>query len=132
MFRNLNGSILRLLENCQPTIVFCVFLNLMRKYKGVIHIEKLPSIIVKCLLKVAKILPSIIDQINIERVLLTIHQYLIAPCLNPNPNNDDVGIRMTKTIVNEIVKLKKTEIWNYYEGIESHPNEDIYIKRWIE
>jgi len=61
MFRNLNSSILRVLENCQPTIVFCVFLNLLKKYKGAVHIEKLPSIIVKCLLKVTKIIPSIID-----------------------------------------------------------------------
>ena len=30
------------------------------------------------------------------------------------------------------MKLKKTEIWNYYEGIESHPQEDTHIKRWID
>ena len=61
MFRNLNSSILRVLENCPPTSAFCIFLNLLRKYKGCVHVEKLPSIIVKCLLKVTKILPQIID-----------------------------------------------------------------------
>jgi hypothetical protein len=29
MFRNLNSSILRILENCNPTVVFCVFLFLL-------------------------------------------------------------------------------------------------------
>ena len=76
---------------------------------------------------------QIIDQINIERILLTIHQYLVATPLNMSEQiTDENGIRITKTIVNELVKLKKNDIWNYYEGIESHPDEDTHIKRWIE
>jgi len=50
---------------------------------------------------------------------------------------DENGMRITKTIVNEIVKLKKADIWWFYEGIEQHPEEDnpeedTHIKRWIE
>jgi len=67
-------------------------------------------------------MPSIIEQINVERILLTIHQYLVALPINATENaSDENGIRITKTIVNEFVKLKKNEIWNFYEGIESHP-----------
>jgi hypothetical protein len=47
MFRNLNNTILRILENCNPTEVFVVFLNLLKKYKGYSKIEKLTGIIVK-------------------------------------------------------------------------------------
>ena len=112
--------------------MFCSFLGLLRKYKGCVAIEKLPGIIVKCLLKVAKIMPSIIDQINIERVLLATHNYLLAPPLSPNAPSDEVGVRITKTIVNELVKLKRQEIWRYYGGVESHPEPDIYIRRWVE
>lgn len=78
-------------------------------------------------------MPSIIDQINVERILLAIHQYLIANSLNVSDNiPDENGMRITKTIVNEIVKLKKADIWWFYEGIEQHPEEDTHIKRWIE
>lgn len=57
-------------------------------------------------------MPSIIDQINVERILLAIHQYLIANSLNVSDNiPDENGMRITKTIVNEIVKLKKADIW---------------------
>lgn len=133
MFKNLNSSILRILENCPPTSVFYCFLSLLKKYKGCKHIEKLPGIIVKCLLKVTKIMPEIIDQINIERILLAIHEYLLAPSLTiDDTQGDEVGIRITKTIVNELVKMKKHTIWNYYEGVESHPEKDIYIRRWVE
>ena len=47
MFRNLNNTILRILEKCPPTIVFVVFLDLLKKYKGYKKVEKLPGIIVK-------------------------------------------------------------------------------------
>ena len=78
-------------------------------------------------------MPDIIDQINIERILLAIHEYLIGPSLGQEDSHgDEVGIRITKTIVNELVKLKKHTIWNYYEGVESHPEKDIYIRRWVE
>jgi len=48
--------------------------------------------------------------------------------LNPNTSGDEVGIRVTKTIVNEFVKLKKQDIWQFYEGIDSMPDEDVHIK----
>ena len=132
MFRNLNSSILRILENCQPTLTFCVFLSLLKKYKGCIHIEKLPGIIVKCLIKITRIIPQTIEQINVERVLLAIHEYLIAPSLQENTENETNGIKITKTIVNEIVRAHGEDVWNFYEGVDSHPEEDQSIKKWIE
>lgn len=132
MFRNLNNTILRILEQCHPTIVFVVFLTLLKKYKGYDKIEKLPGIIVKCLLKITRIMNQLIDVVNIERVLIAIHEYLIKKPLNPNAKTDEVGIRITKTIINEIVKIKKEEIWNYYGGVEAHMTQDIYIKKWSE
>lgn len=132
MFRNLNNTILRILENCQPTEVFVVFLTLLKKYKGYNKIEKLSGIIVKCLLKVTRIMDQIVDKLNIERILLIIHEYLLT---NPSSNSvksDDVGIRITKTIINELVKLRKDTIWDYYGGVEAHQTQDVYIRKWIE
>lgn len=39
MFRNLKNTILRILENCHPTQVFVVFINLLKKYEGYTKIE---------------------------------------------------------------------------------------------
>ena len=33
ILKNLNSSMLRLLENCNHTYIFCVLFNLLRKYK---------------------------------------------------------------------------------------------------
>jgi len=37
-----------------------------------------------------------------------------------------------KTLVNEVVKLKKETIWDAYKAIEVHPKADNHIKRWIQ
>jgi uncharacterized protein YoxC len=47
IFRNINNTILRILENCSPTTVFVSFLTLLKKYKGYSKLEKLSGIIVK-------------------------------------------------------------------------------------
>jgi hypothetical protein len=133
MFRNLNNTILRILENCNPTTVFVVFLTLLKKYKGYDKVEKLPGILVKCLLKITRLIDQLINKINIERILLATHEYLLAkPVSSSTVKSDEVGIRITKTIVNELVKIKKEKIWDYYGGVDAHAIPDIYIKKWIE
>jgi cytoskeleton-associated protein 5 len=132
MFRNLNNTILRILENCNPTEVFVVFLTLLKKYKSNSKIEKLNGIIVKCLLKITRIMDQIIDKISIERILLATHEYLLTKPAANSSKTDEVGIRITKTIVNELVKLKKEEIWDYYDSVDAHSTQDVYIKKWIE
>jgi len=61
ILKNLNASMLRQLENCNPTHIFCVLFTLLRKYKDFTVLPKLPGLIIKCLLKLSKILEKIID-----------------------------------------------------------------------
>jgi hypothetical protein len=83
-------------------------------------------------LKVTRILDQLVDKINIERILLATHEYLLKKPASTQAKSDEVGIRITKTIVNELVKVKREEIWDYYGGIDAHSTQDIYIKKWIE
>lgn len=78
ILKNLNSSMLRLLENCNHTYIFCVLFNLLRKYKDFNRLPKLPGLIIKCLLKLSKILEKLIDKLDIEKILLAIHEYLIV------------------------------------------------------
>jgi len=56
ILKSLNSAMLRLLENCQPTLIYCALYNLLRKYKDYSILPKLPSLVIKCLLKLAKII----------------------------------------------------------------------------
>lgn len=75
---------------------------------------------------------QLIDKINIERILLATHEYLLTKPVSNQNKSDEVGIRITKTIVNELVKIKREEIWDYYGGVDAHTTQDVYIKKWIE
>ena len=35
-----------------------------------------------------------------------------------------MGVRIVKTVTNEIVKLKKEDIWQHYEVVQQHPTAD--------
>jgi hypothetical protein len=64
ILKNLNASMLRLLENCNHTHIFCVLFNLLRKYKEYRILPKLPGLIIKCLLKLSKLLEKLIGRLD--------------------------------------------------------------------
>ena len=77
----------------------------------------MPGLIIKCLLKLSKILEKVINELDIERVLICIHLYLISIDHENKSNNDDMGIRIVKTLVHEMVKIKKHSILEQYRVV---------------
>jgi hypothetical protein len=96
---------LRLMDNADPTHIFCVLFNLLRKYKEYTVLPKLPGLIIKCLLKLSKILERLTSTLDMERILLVIHEYLIVVDHDAKSQNDEMGIRIVKTVINELVKI---------------------------
>ena len=131
ILKTLNSAMLRLLENAQPTIIYCTLYNLLRKYKDYTVLPKLPGLVIKCLLKLAKIIERQTGSLEIDKVLLSIHEYLLCVNHDDKTQNDEMGIRLTKTVLNELVKIKGESIWDSYKLVERHRKEDNYVKRWI-
>lgn len=50
----------------------------MRKYRDYPVLPKLPGLVIKCLLKLAKIIEKQSANLDIDKVLLTIHEYLLV------------------------------------------------------
>lgn len=67
---------LRLLDNCNPNYIFCVLFKLLRKYRDYEVLPKLPGLIIKCLLKLSKIMEKVPSKLDAERILLVMHEYL--------------------------------------------------------
>jgi cytoskeleton-associated protein 5 len=115
----------------------CVLIDLQRKYKDYPSLPKLPNLIVKCLLKLSKIIEKLIDKLEVERVLASIHEYLLVVNLHEGGGNrsanDENGVKVVKTIINEIVKLRRDQVWEAYgAAIRYHPKPDHHIQKWIE
>ena len=66
-----------------------------------------------------------------KKFLVAIHEYLSSINQSNKTRNDDLGEKLVKTLIIEIVRLKQDKIWNYYSAIEKHPQKDIHIKKWI-
>ena len=88
---------------------------------------KLPGLIIKCLLKLSKILEKVINELEIERVLIVIHLYLISINHEKKTSNDEMGIRIVKTLVHEMVKVKQHAILQSYKIVENHEVEDKHL-----
>jgi len=131
ILKNLNGSMLRCLENCEKTAIFCVLFNMLRRYKDSTKHAKLPGLLIKCLLKLSKILEKVIPELDPPRVLIVIHLYLISINHEKKSNNDDIGIRIVKTLVHEMVKEHKHAILESYRVVDQHEGEDKHLKKWI-
>lgn len=43
-----------------------------------------------------------------------------------------MGLRIVKTLINEVVKIKKEKIWEHYTVVENHTAEDKHLKKWIQ
>lgn len=122
---------LRMLENCQHTHIFLVLFSLLTKYRDDPANAKVPSLIIKCLLKLSKNMEKIIEKIDLDKFLLAIHEYLVSVGNEQKSNNDDLGLRIAKTLINETVRLKKESIWDHFAVVEQHPSQDQRLKKWI-
>jgi cytoskeleton-associated protein 5 len=78
ILKTLNAAMLRLLENCHPSNIYCALFNLLRKYKEYTVLPKLPGLVIKCLLKLTKIIEKQTSQLSIDKLLLVIHEYMLA------------------------------------------------------
>lgn len=65
ILKNLNSSMLRMLENCNLSYIFCVLFRLLREYKDDTSMPKLAGLIIKCLLKLSKIMDKLIDKLDL-------------------------------------------------------------------
>lgn len=131
IMKALNSTALSLLEKCNPTTVFRVLIELYAKSKGSAY-PKLPELVIKCILKLTKVLDSLLPVLDVADLFLCIHEYLTitqGPLATPH---DDIGTKIAKTIVSELVKTQKEAIWDpYNRSIAVHAVPDTVVKRWL-
>ena len=129
--KTLNSTMLRILENANPNDVFSVLFDLLTKYRKLYSYAKILGLIIKCILKLTKCLEQMLPSIQPERILLKSHLYLIEFASANNATSDDIGIKTIKTVLNELVKIYKERIWEFYAVVQNHPTPDTYMNRWI-
>jgi len=133
LVKTLNSTMLRILENADPNDMLCVLFDLLIKNRRrITNYSKILGLIIKCILKLTKALEQLVNVIQPEKILLKSHLYLLEFGTDPSKLGEDIGIKTIKTILNELVKLYKERIWEFYaKSVQTHPRQDNYIHKWI-
>ncbi|XP_062084141.1 protein MOR1-like isoform X1 [Humulus lupulus] len=125
LLKALNVLMLKILDNADRTSSFVVLINLLRPLDPsrwpspasnetfAVRNQKFSDLVVKCLIKLTKVLQSTIYEVDLDRILQSIHLYLqdlgmeeIRRCAGA----DDKPLRMVKTVLHELVKLRGAAI----------------------
>lgn len=125
LLKALNVLMLKILDNADRTSSFVVLIKLLRP----LHPSRWPSpasnetfaarnqkfsdLVVKCLIKLTKVLQSTIYEVDLDRILQSIHVYLQELGMEEirrRAGADDKPLRMVKTVLHELVKLRGTAI----------------------
>lgn len=123
----LNQILIKVLDFSQTNAMFDIMFKLLTTYKSSPN-TKLTGILIKCILKLAKTIQTMRDEINLEKLLWSIHEYLTSN----GSANEELGLKAMKTIVNEIVKILGEDIHNVYSIISEHHIDDAYMAEWID
>ncbi|XP_020588721.1 protein MOR1 isoform X3 [Phalaenopsis equestris] len=125
LLKALNVLMLKILDNAERTSSFVVLISLLRpldpsRWPSPASTETLASrnqkfsdLVVKCLIKLTKVLQSTIYDVDLDRVLHIIHVYLQElgmEEIRKRAGADDKPLRMVKTVLHELVKLRGTAI----------------------
>ncbi|KAK1306094.1 Protein MOR1 [Acorus calamus] len=125
LLKALNILMLKILDNAERTHSFVVLINLLRPLNPskwpspassenlVARNQKFSDLVVKCLIKLTKVLQSTIYDVDLDRILQSIHVYLQElgmEEIRKRAGADDKPLRMVKTVLHELVKLRGTAI----------------------
>ncbi|KAL8152166.1 hypothetical protein V2J09_009926 [Rumex salicifolius] len=125
LLKALNVLMLKILDNAERTASFVVLINLLRPLDlsrwpappsseaVAVRNQKFADLVVKCLIKLTKVLQSTIYDVDLDRILQSIHVYLQELGMEEirrRAGADDKPLRMVKTVLHELVKLQGTAI----------------------
>ncbi|OAY83553.1 protein MOR1 isoform X1 [Ananas comosus] len=125
LLKALNVLMLKILDNAERTSSFVVLINLLRPLDPsrwpspassesfATRNQKFSDLVVKCLIKLTKVLQSTIFEVDLDRILQSIHVYLQELGMEEirrRAGADDKPLRMVKTVLHELVKLRGTAI----------------------
>ncbi|XWS11460.1 hypothetical protein CRYUN_Cryun37aG0000100 [Craigia yunnanensis] len=125
LLKALNVLMLKILDNADRTSSFVVLINLLRPLDPsrwpspaanetfAARNQKFSDLVVKCLIKLTKVLQSTIYDVDLDCILQSIHVYLQEMGMEEirrRAGADDKPLRMVKTVLHELVKLRGAAI----------------------
>ena len=110
VLKSLNELLFNLMENCKSSDSYQILIKIVETNRK--KSEKVCDLSIKCILKLNKVLPQIIEEVEISKVFSAIYNFLTSfredfSSLEEAIKSkcDDMCLRIMKSIVNEIFKV---------------------------
>ncbi|XP_019427922.1 PREDICTED: protein MOR1-like isoform X1 [Lupinus angustifolius] len=147
LLKALNVLMLKILDNADRTSSFVVLINLLRPLDPsrwpspasnesfASRNQKFSDLVVKCLIKLTKVLQSTIYEVDLDRILQSIHLYLQdlgMEEIRRRAGADDKPLRMVKTVLHELVKLRGAAIKGHLSMVPIDAKPQPIILAYIE
>ncbi|WJX14083.1 Protein MICROTUBULE ORGANIZATION 1, variant 2 [Trifolium repens] len=147
LLKALNVLMLKILDNADRTSSFVVLINLLRPLDPsrwpspapneslATRNQKFSDLVVKCLIKLTKVLQSTIYDVDLDRMLQSIHLYLQdlgMEEIRRRAGADDKPLRMVKTVLHELVKLRGAAIKGHLSMVPIDTKPQPIILAYIE
>jgi cytoskeleton-associated protein 5 len=120
LLQALNTLMLKLLENTNRTHAYTALLQLLSQTHENPSKQRYIELVVKCLLKLTKALQTTIDRLQIDILLMDLHEFLTQNPPTMFKQKDDLPLRTVKTILNELVKSLGPSIRTHMSLIPTH------------
>ncbi|KAH3877159.1 hypothetical protein DPMN_001016, partial [Dreissena polymorpha] len=127
--RSVNVLVVKIVEKSHQTNVLCALIRLFQEcVDSQTCSNKFIEIIMKCLWKMVKMLPDIINDLNLDRVLYDIHMFLKAfPSHSWKDRPNDLPLRTIKTVLHSLVKLKGSKILQHLGQIDASEKSEMKL-----
>ncbi|XP_050293470.1 protein mini spindles isoform X2 [Anthonomus grandis grandis] len=131
----INLTCVKIIEQCDHTAVLCALIQLMTEcVDNQSCPERQLDLVMKCLWKVIKLMPSWGDEVDYEQVFLNVHQFLVQyPSKWWASRPVDTPMRTIKTILHTAAKIKGAGAMQLLNKIPNPAESDIesYILRLL-
>ena len=133
LFRSINSSILRIIDNYNKTSIILLFLDILKNYQ---NNDKMEQLVVRCLLKSIENLGKIINELNLNKIFIELHSIIVDlekknPELESENETDIMILKFIRKFINVLVKCKPDNIMEIYNN-SIKGSEDKYIFNCIQ
>ncbi|XP_032379161.1 cytoskeleton-associated protein 5 isoform X1 [Etheostoma spectabile] len=126
VIRSVNLLVTRVLEKSDQTNILSTLLVLLQESLVTTAPTMSSELIMKCLWRMIRFLPETINSINLDRILLDVHNFMkVCPKEKLKQLKGDVPHRTLKTLLHTLCKLKGAEILDHLSMIENRNESEL-------
>ncbi|RVE72144.1 hypothetical protein OJAV_G00059000 [Oryzias javanicus] len=127
VIRSVNLLVIRVLEKSDPTNLISALLVLLQdSLVSTAGSHKISDLVMKCLWRVIRFLPETIHNINLDRILLDVHNFMkVFPKEKLKQHKSDLPHRTLKTLLHSLCKLTGAKILDHLSMIENRNESEL-------